>query len=570
MLRTFGTWFTSGLLALCLATVFCDSLAASPLEDIKQDFMPTEGFVILAKDDLYLVDMDASDGLMAGDLLVVKGKSEQVVHPKTGEVIEVRGPGREVLQVTMVDDGFSRTALVTPGGKVAAGEPVVRYQGLKAYLQALPGTGGDAFALLTAALPHLLWQGYQSVPSQKTVPADIDLIFRVDAETLTVVAAGDQTLRSYSWPPAAGEVQQASQRDRVTTRMAGETPARTAPLVQEGEPLYLGEVAGAVVMSAFVRHRGAVWVAATDGRTIQVLKVGREVTPVIEVDLPVMEKALTLAWWQPDSGEATYLVAGTATQRKVPNSASTETSISSSVFRFEDGALSKRDTIHGMFLNSFDGDQDNRPEILLAQEFDPENASPPVVRMELRDDRLMQIALNWKLPDDFRIHGSAFADLDGDSQPEITQVENGHLTIYKENRQLFRFPRKFGGSLARLTYDRISGSTDPLHETRFFQIPPQAYQVERNGKVDLVTVGAEIPTLRVPGFGPGVSKTWLTLVEHDGRRFLKKDLAPQFDHPIQGLWVDGHKAFILVTNPGNIFGRDGQSEIFVLSLGPPV
>lgn len=543
------------------------TLAAGSLDDLQMDFQPVAGFVILAKDDLYLVDMDADEGLMAGDLLVIQPQGEEVLHPKTGQIIQIKSPEPAVLQVTMVDNGFSRAALVTPGREVAAGMPVVRYGGLRAYLVSDTGSGREAYARLSAALPHLLWQGYQVAPSTKAVPADIDLMFRLQNGTLAVSAADSEEIRRYAWPaddaaarPSAAELQ-SSTPPRVPTSAAA------TPSVQNQEPIFLGTMDGAIVMAAFAHHAEAPLAAVTDGKIVKVFQIGEELLPIAAVDLPIMQKALSLAWWQPDSGSNLYLVVSSALQRNIPNSASTETSLSSIIYRFDNGSLTKQVVLPGMLAGSFDADQDNRYELLLAQKFMPEEVSPPVVQVVLREGSLREVSFQAAaLPEDFRVNGSAFADLDGDRQPEIVQVDNGYLTVYKDGKQLYRFPRKFGGSLSRLTYDRISGSTDPLIDTRFFQISPQTVQVDETGKVDVIAVGADIPTLSAPGFGPGVSETWLTLIEHDGRRFLKKDLEPAFDHPIQGLWVDDRQIFFVVTRPGNIFGRNAQSDLFRLLL----
>ena len=564
MLNGLRKWSFRLLWAWGLQMVFCGIAAAAPLQDLQQDLQPAAGFVILAKDDLYLVDMDADQGLMAGDLLVIQPDKEEVFHPKTGEVIQVKRTDPAVLRVTMVDDGFSRAALVTPGKKIEAGMPVTRYGGLQAYLVSDTGGGRQAYARLSAALPHLLWQGYQVTSAAKAVPDDIDLLFRLQDETLTVASADGEEIRRYPWPAGAAETQAASS----GTQPAPATQAIAAAdsEVQSQEPVFLGTVDGTLVMADFVRHGGTILAAVTDGKTIRIFEVGEDLRHVAAADLPLMAKALTLAWWQPAADQKPYLVVGSALQRQIPNSASTETSISSIVYRFDNRSLIKQANVPGMLAGSFDADQDNRFELLLAQEFLVDNASPPVVQLAFQDGRLREVPLPVALPKGFRVNGSAFADLDGDRQPEVVQVDNGHLTVYKENRQLYRFPRKFGGSLSRLSYDRFSGSTDPLIDTRFFQIAPQTFQVDKSGKVNVIAVGADIPTLRAPGFGPGVSKTWLTMIEHDGRRFLKKDLEAQFDHPIQGLWIDDRQIFLVVARPGNIFGRNAESDLFRLPL----
>lgn len=549
-----------------LLMVFLGISFAAPLADLQQDFQPATGFVILAKDDLYLVDMDAGEGLMAGDLLVIQPQGEQVLHPRTGEVIQVKSPDPAVLRVTMVDDGFSRAALVTPGEKIAAGMTVIRYGGLQAYLVAETDNGREAYARLSAALPHLLWQGYQAAPSPKAVPGNIDLLFRLQGETLTVAAADGEEIRRYSWPADAAETRPspAEVQPSAPTRAPAAAPA--TPAAQGREPVFVGTLDGAVVMADFVRPEKTLLAAVTDGRRIQVFQVGENLLQIAAADLPIMEKALTLSWWQPAADPNLYLVVGSALQRQIPNSASTETSVFSIVYRFDNGRLIKQAAVAGLLAGSFDANRDNRFELLLGQEFSPEEESPPVTQLVLRDGGLQEVPLQVALPEDFRVNGSAFADLDGDRQPEIVQVDNGHLTVYQEGKQLYRFPRKFGGSLSRLTYDRFSGNTDPLIDTRFFQISPRTFQVDKTGKDDVIAVGADIPTLRAPGFGPGVSKSWLTLIEHDGRRFLKKDLQAEFDHPIQGLWVDDRQIFVLVARPGNMFGQNAESDLFRLLL----
>ena len=537
---------------------------AGPLDDLQQDLQPATGFVILAKDDLYLVDMDADQGLMAGDLLVIQPDKEEVLHPETGEVIQVKSADPAVLQVTMVDDGFSRAVLVTSGKDVAAGMPVIRYGGLQAYLVSDNGRDREAYVRLSTALPHLLWQGYQATSSTKAVPDDIDLLFRLQDETLIVAAADGQEIRRYPWPAGAAETQVSSSGPQPAP--ATQVTVVAGSEMQSQEPVFLGTVDRTLVMADFVRHGGGPLAAVTDGKKIQIFKVGEDLQQVAAADLPLMAKALTLAWWQPAADQNPYLVVGSALQRQIPNSASTETSISSIVYRFDNSSLIKQANVPGMLAGSFDADQDDRFEILLAQEFLIDDVSPPVVQLAFRNGGLQEVPLQVVLPEDFRVNGSAFADLDGDRQPEIVQVDNGHLTVYQEDQQLYRFPRKFGGSLSRLTYDRFSGSTDPLIDTRFFQISPRTFQVGPSGKVNVIAVGADIPTLRAPGFGPGVSKTWLTMIEHDGRRFLKKDLEAEFDHPIQGLWVDDRQVFFVVARPGNVFGRNAQSDLFRLLL----
>lgn len=560
-------WFQGTFCHVCLLVMTAGLVQAAPLDDLARDFNPIEGYLILVKQDFCLVDLDASDGLMAGDLLRVQKNQDKVIHPVSGEVIEVREVDAPVVQITMVDNGFSRAKLITPEREIMSGQAVVRYAGLTADLEIVTRAGRSVYDQLVANLPHLLWQGYRSTTEEGKQASEVDLKFRLNDGKLTVVAPDGQILHSYAWPVAENRPA------RPTGNIgAGALAASSNASSQShgnpgrGEPKYLGTIDGEIVMSAFLQYDGRDMVAVTDGRKVTIFALNEELRPLVEMALPISEKGLTLAWWQPSLAGAPYLVIGTAVQREIPNSVSVDTAVSSVVYEFGVTSLTKKAEIRGGFLNSFDLDSDGHPEALLGQEFDATANREALSRYEWQDGQLQGADPGLELPGTFKVHGSLFVDVNGDGRMEVAQIENGCLAIYQGQKELYRSPRKFGGSIARLTYDLTSGTADPMVETRFFQVDPVASDVDQDGLQEIVAAGGDIPTVRAPGVGPGVSRTWLSVIKKDGSRFYKKDLSPEFDNPIQGVGALEDRLVFLVTKPNSLFGQGGQAEVFMVSL----
>ena len=74
------------LLTLLLVTLAGSALARD-LAQLELDFAPRTGCVVLSIGNEFLVDLDADQGLTAGDLLAVVEQGGDVIHPVTKEVI---------------------------------------------------------------------------------------------------------------------------------------------------------------------------------------------------------------------------------------------------------------------------------------------------------------------------------------------------------------------------------------------------------------------------------------------------------------------------------------------------
>jgi len=306
------------------------ALSDAPLDELKHDFAPVKGFLILVRDDLCLTDLDATSGVMAGDLLVIEEPADKLAHPVTGKTLAVGSPAHAILRVTQVDRGFSRAVPVTSGALLKPGMPVTRYANLTAYVSDDSGDGLTTLETLKAALPQLLWQGYRSGHGQTSAYDGSDLEFRRAGGNLDILYGGS-VIRSYPWSteqPHAADRRALSgpfPTDRYGQVSGGPAAAKDAIST------YLGRIDEEITAAAFMRERDQIWLAATSGRNLRLFQVDERLQAVSTIELPQDEAALTINWWQPVPSSGLYLVVTSAIQSEIANSPSTETRIVSTV-----------------------------------------------------------------------------------------------------------------------------------------------------------------------------------------------------------------------------------------------
>ncbi len=190
------------LLLLCSPFV---ALAEIP-EQVKSDFSPISGTVIMPIGDEFLVDLDASNNLKEGDILTLIMAGERIIHPVTKELIGSLERAKGYLQVTKVKSGYS---YAKPIGSTLApenGAQVKRFVEVTTAFQSSK-TNSKLAEELKIAIPHLAW-----VDSAEQESAE--LLFSLHNNKLAVTNSSGAELKSYQYsdgqllPPASG-IQQA-------------------------------------------------------------------------------------------------------------------------------------------------------------------------------------------------------------------------------------------------------------------------------------------------------------------------------------------------------------------------
>ncbi len=154
-----------------------NALAELP-EQLKKDFAPSSGIIIMPVGDKYLVDLDASSNLQEGDILTLVMPGEKIIHPVTQKVIGTLDIVKGFLQVTQIKSGYSYAKLLTAGITPEKGDQVKRFEQVPVRLESSQPDSELAIEL-KQGLPQLQWL------TQTDTKAPL-LIFTLAGNTLTV------------------------------------------------------------------------------------------------------------------------------------------------------------------------------------------------------------------------------------------------------------------------------------------------------------------------------------------------------------------------------------------------
>lgn len=559
-------------LAVLLLAVGAGPAAAGTLEDIARDLQPVSGYVVLPTQSEYLIDLDASRGIIVGDLFNVVQPGEKIIHPVTGKVLGTLDASKGLLQVTRLQSGFSHAKAIGDATGIARGDVIRRYDGLRTALWDYTGRGEGFFSQLKAALPALNWQDYAAAQAEKpatpAAPAAgrLDLVVVLARDGLTVRDGAWRVLHAYPVPENLQPTVRTPQRTApvAVAPYRIETPAQPAAAAPYGVryeatmPGFktFGPLGFAAVMADFIKLKGQTLMAATDGALIKLFRITDGMQPAGELQPAGLPQILTLHWWQPDS-ESLYLAV----------SGWKDDQISSYLYRYDNGRLNMVKEFLPYVFGSFDRDGDDRRETLLGQTFERQFFwRTNVLQMTLKNGELEADTASFDLPRRFTVSGSMMTDLDGDRQPETVFVRNGRLYVYSGEKQRYKSPGMMGGTLSRIIYEEQPDARETQINFAAFEVPPIAVDLDGDGHRELLSVASESSFLSAPGISPNVRKSWLAVVKYRDGMFVKGSLGEELDVPLQGLTCDDQRVLFVATEPGSIFGKDGGSQMLVFPL----
>lgn len=203
-------WMKTAVLALA-ATLLALPALADFKEEVARDLGVKNAVLVAPAGSEWLIDLDASSGVQAGDLFAVVAKGTPVVHPVTKKVIGSIDETRALLRVTKVKTGYSYAAVISAQGDLKPGEEARRFAGLPALFWDYAGDGEGVFAQLQGALPELSWQSYAAAQAERPdqprpVPnMEPGLVFVYNAQGLGVKDHTFQSLRFYSPAQVTGK-----------------------------------------------------------------------------------------------------------------------------------------------------------------------------------------------------------------------------------------------------------------------------------------------------------------------------------------------------------------------------
>jgi hypothetical protein len=203
-----GTIFRSLCALLLVVIASATGQAVGFTEGIAGDFAPRSGVLIRPAGTGYLIDLDARQQVVVGDLFSVVEPGAPIVHPVTKALIGREETVKGLLQVTRVKAGYSECRALGGEAVLKSGDTVRRFQNIDATFWDYSGKAEVYYRELQALLPQLQWQDYRFTQERRpAVPGaaagQSTLYFIVTGPTLEVRAPDFTLLHRYPLPSGA-------------------------------------------------------------------------------------------------------------------------------------------------------------------------------------------------------------------------------------------------------------------------------------------------------------------------------------------------------------------------------
>jgi hypothetical protein len=546
----------SMLSAFIIAVTWFPALAVV-LDKVAGDFKPLSGYVVMVKDSEYIIDLDAKKGIFTGDLFSVLQPGEKIVHPVSGEILGTLEELKGILKVTRLQEGYS---YARPFGKIEGikqGDPIRRYENIPALFWDYSGSGEPFFLQLRNTLPHLKWQDYAAAQAAKpNIPAasKIDsptLIFILKKEGLEVRDSEFQIIHTYG--------------SLGLLPVAVEPTPKAATSIEEGvgyQATYPGfqavaDLAGATVMADFIQDGDRLLMATTDGSAIRVYVVGKNVSLLTKRAPEGDGQILSVQWWQPSDEVSLHLAVTYLNDQKVE----------AKIFDLRENGLVPLRAWLPYFLGTFDLVGDGTPETLLRQSFDQDLFwGGQIKKISLIQGKLKASNPGLKVPGSYTVLGSLFADLTGDGHLESVFVRGKELYIYAGKKQLYRSPPNIGGSLSVATYEVDPDAKNLFLNSAVVEVSPTVADLDGDGRLELVVIASDRPSIGAPGISPGIKNTRLAVVKYRDGTFVKGTLGEMLGKPVQGLTVAHGRLLFVTTETSSFFSKGGNSHLLAYPL----
>ena len=202
-------------------------------EQLTKDYQAIDGYVVMQIENEYLIDLDASKGIRAGDIFSLVVPGEKIVHPVTGEVIGTLDSNKGFLRVTRLKSGYSYAELLPGSDSIKKGAPIRRYDQVPALLQSDPSVPEETRQELRTMLPQFEWLATEDDEVKPLI------IFELGQSSLTIQTATGNQLNSYLLDESgfSGSEQQITPIEVATPPAIIEAPIKpVAPVAVEKAP----------------------------------------------------------------------------------------------------------------------------------------------------------------------------------------------------------------------------------------------------------------------------------------------------------------------------------------------
>lgn len=540
---------------MAIISVLCAPVGADVIRAITHDFKALPGYVVQRNGAELIVAVDNLKSVSNGDLFSILKPGKVIIHPITKKVLGCLDEVKAIIKIRRLKPGFAFARFIEKSGSMAdvkKGDPIERYGNMTAIFWDYTERGRRLYNRLQSSLPNLEWQSYDQ--SQKSKPPELAPPSENSKALIFILQSGLMEVRD----PNFALVHQYEYLEATAAPIEPREPLPVAvpmKIVQERKPV--GTIKRVTRMADFVRYQGRLLMATTDGKGIEIFKVGEKLLPVVKHSHDDYYQILSLKWWYPQEKGPLYLTL----------SSWSEDGVVGRVLVFDGRNLDPVGGETSKILGAFDLDGDQRPETLLGQEFDEDVFfGPRIYELKLIDGRVRYSPPPLPLPWEFRVTGSFLGDLTADGRLESIFVRSGLLYTYSGKKLIATYAKQVGGSLSVLTYDTEPDAQDLAKPTPtvYFEVPPVLADMDGDGRAELLTTSSKRPSIALPGYGLDIKSSWLSVFKLEDDRLVRKKIGKELDGCIQGLTVFDKRIWILVTEPDTLLfgGKGGNSQLY--------
>ncbi|MCS7200205.1 MAG: hypothetical protein N2327_07910 [Caldimicrobium sp.] len=453
------------------------------LEEIKRDYQPIPALVIGLEGNEVILDKGRAQGVKPRDIFTIYKKVKKIIHPETKESLGFLKEPIGKVEVLRVEENFATARILTKKEEFPIPTPAKRFSDIR-LLITTEGNPLDENLFIT--FKNLLTESEiifePNIRAYQITAADlqarrVDILISVGTNYLKVYNSYLDLVRAYGSPTLATSPQV------VTPAMTIQPPPIQVPIPQFSQIFLIGKMPGEVLQAEFADVDG-------DG-TPEMIYFNREGLFIVKI------RGGLLAKYKPEKGDILSFSVGPEGWIAL-NVYEKNLGMRSEILRFTPQGLNLVLQRLNLFLQFVDYVGTGQRDTLLAQTFDSENMFGKEVYIVKREGNQLRYVSKIDMPENFRLIGANFLDLDGDKEREIAfYLPDGRLAIYKRERQVFVTPFPVAKHFYRLTLTKGKKGQEVIKAIALPLFTPLLVDLTGDGKPELLFARVEFPLEKV-------------------------------------------------------------------------
>ena len=517
-----------------------------PLERIVKDLGPLDAVIIKGSGQRIVINKGLKRNVHKGDLWMVYATGEAITDPGTHEVLGSLMTPMAMLKVIRPEKLFSEVAVRCLRETCAFNEGTVahRFREIEAvFRDDKKGAHTRLYEWLRMKFPFMNWQGYETrLEAAGTPPLSDGVSFIVEKDRLVVWSGGDVVgiydIAEKPKPVAAPPARPGRARLPVPGlpgRRASRVFHRVLSIDRIAYSLQLQEIGPARVPFLFYLTKSGLCARELEGKAVFHYH-HRGFGDMVSISV------------NPDG----LVAVNVFVQRE---------GMQSAILKFNGKGFRVVARDINRILGFFDRDGDGRRETLLGESYDAEDFfGSGVYELEIRNGRVKRKS-SLRMPANFTVFGSFWADLDGNGIPEVGFYNPGRKLVLREKgRKRWESPAKLGGSSQVIKMEIMEAGNVSTKDIVVWS-RPAVMRVEKQYAVAVPITRTDILKMLRSTY-ENARIGWLYYSEG---RYVFSPMELRFQGPVQDLFVY-HDTLYCMALEGNFFTQEGRSHLMAASL----